>query len=277
MIHFLSFAATNMAPSLRRIGKEAQQSGFFDKIHLYNEKKLDRNFRHSHSQYFKDYPRGYGYWIWKSYLISKIMLEKMHQGDILVYLDAGCEVHASGRKRWEEYKEILNHHSMLVFVQESQQEIRWTKYDLLAHFLMADNDVVKYSPQFLGGVQIMKKDDFTMQFVSDWYNTSEEYRTTLLCDAPSRHPEFPEFRENRHDQSIFSLLCKKRDPLLLQSHEGEHIRALSVSETYSRDPEWKDMDVYPFWAKRNKEIAEPNIFQRIVRRIIRCASNILTF
>lgn len=140
---------------------------FFDKIHLYNEKKLDRNFRHLHSQYFKDYPRGYGYWIWKSYLISKIMLEKMHQGDILVYLDAGCEIHVSGRKRWEEYKGMLIQHSMLVFVQESQPEIRWTKYDLFAHFLMADNDLAKYSPQFFWGGTIMKKNDFTMQFVND--------------------------------------------------------------------------------------------------------------
>lgn len=97
MIYFLSFATTNMAPSLRRIGKEARESGFFDKIYLYNEKNLDWQFRKSHRQYFRDYPRGYGYWIWKSYLISKIMREKMHEGDILVYLDAGCEIKSSGK------------------------------------------------------------------------------------------------------------------------------------------------------------------------------------
>ena len=269
MIYFLSFATTNMAPSLRRIGKEARESGFFDKIYLYNEKNLDWQFRKSHSQYFKDYPRGYGYWIWKSYLISKIMREKMREGDILVYLDAGCEIHSTGRQRWEEYKEMLRYYSMIVFVQESQQEIRRTKYDLLSYFGMDNKDDIKYSPQFLGGVQIMKKDDFTMQFVLDWYNTCEENRTTLLCDVPSMHPEFPEFQENRHDQSIFSLLCKKREPLLLQAHKGKHIIVLSVSEVYSHDPEWNDMEKFPFWAKRNKEFSPPSVWTRIGRKLKR--------
>lgn len=272
MIYFLSFATTNMAPSLKRIEKEALQSGFFDKIYLYNEKKLDWNFRKSHSQYFKDYPRGYGYWIWKSYLISKIMSEKMHEGDILVYLDAGCEIHATGRKRWEEYIEMLEYYSMIVFVQESQQEIRWTKYDLLSHFGMDDKDEIKYSPQFFGGAQIMKKDDFAMRFVLEWYNTCEENLTTLLCDAPSMHPEFPEFQENRHDQSVFSLLCKKREPLLLQAHKGKHIILLSVSEVYSRAPEWNNMEKFPFWAKRNKEFSPPSVWTRIVRKLKRLLS-----
>ena len=36
-------------------------------------------------------PRGYGYWLWKSYIIKKT-IEKMSDDDILLYLDCGYEI-----------------------------------------------------------------------------------------------------------------------------------------------------------------------------------------
>ena len=42
-----------------------------------------------------------------------------------------------------------------------------------------------------------------------WYNISLNHH--LIDDTPSKSPNFKEFIEHRHDQSIFSLLTKLYD------------------------------------------------------------------
>lgn len=270
MIYFLSFATTNMAPSLRRIGKEARESGFFDKIYLYNEKNLDWQFRKSHRQYFRDYPRGYGYWIWKSYLISKIMREKMHEGDILVYLDAGCEIKSSGKKRFFEYVELLNVYSIVLFRETNQTERKRTKYDILQYFHVENDMNLINSSQFLSGAIFLRKDSFSIRLINLWKETCELGKTTLLCDTPSNHKEFDGYIENRHDQSLLSIICKTMDKEIINEDAGNYIYILHADEFWRTD--WKGMEKFPFWAKRNKEFSPPSVWTRIVRKLKRLLS-----
>ena len=267
MIHFLSFASSNLAPTLKRIGKEAEESRFFDKIYLYDEHKLDKKFRKAHKQYFRENPRGYGYWIWKPYLILKTMKEMMADGDILVFLDAGCEIHAEGKKRWQEYIEYLDKADCILFDHENFFVRQLTKMDLLAHFGVDADEEVLNRRQFMGGVQIIKKTAFTVPFYEKWLACCEQHKTTLLNDAPSLRTERPDFIGNRHDQAILTLLCLQEDTALKHSNDGEHFKILEQKEVYSRMPQWSDMTNYPFWARRNKDFAPPSLFNRIRRKI----------
>ena len=261
-----------MCPTLERIRKEAEHSGFFDKLHIYDEHRLDASFRKSHKQYFKDYPRGYGYWIWKPYLIYMTLKHEMKQGDFLVYLDAGCEIKTSGKHRFEEYLNLLNQFDLLIYEHDNCYIGQYTKMDMLIHFNVESDASVLQCRQLMSGGILLRKSDFSLSLISTWYHLCEEYKTSLLCDSPSLHPELPEFREHRHDQSFLTLLCIQADKGIMHSHEGKNIKVLEQKEFYSRLPDWSDMADYPFWAKRNKTWKRPSLFERIKQRINKYAN-----
>lgn len=248
---------------------EAENCNFFDRKHLFTEKRLDRPFRKKHKQYFRNYKRGYGYWLWKPYLICKILQEEMVEGDTLVYLDAGCEIHPSGEQRWREYLALLEHCDCILFENENLHVRQMTKMDLLEHFEAERNEDILNRRQISGGCIILKKSDFTLRLFQKWLNCCETYKETLLCDAPSAHAERPDFIENRHDQAILTLICLKEEPELTTGSESRHIRVLEQREVYSRLPDWNDMTQYPFWTKRNKEFAQPGWLDRAARKIRR--------
>lgn len=267
MIHFLTFASSNLAPTLKRIGKEAEESGFFDKIYLYDEHKLDKTFRKAHKKYFRENPRGYGYWIWKPYLILKTLKEKMADRDILVFLDAGCEIHRTGEKRWKEYLKYLEEFDCILSDHENYSVRQMTKMDMLVHFSMERDKQVLNKPQFWAGGIIIKKTEYTLNFFLKWFDYCERHKSTLLNGSPSIHAELQEFIEHRHDQSMLTLLCLQEDPKLKNSNDGDHFKILRQKEVYSRLPDWSDMAGYPFWARRNKEYVPPSLFIRIRRKI----------
>lgn len=86
-----SFATSNMRPSLKRLSAEARAAGFFTDVHTFTEHDLEPWYRRQYADRFRRYRRGYGYWMWKSHIMRR-ELAALNDGDILVYLDAGCTV-----------------------------------------------------------------------------------------------------------------------------------------------------------------------------------------
>ena len=79
--------------AVKRLTKQSTELELFDNIIGYTDKNLknDNIFWEKHSNFITNNKRGYGYWIWKPYLIKKTM-DNMKDGDILLYLDCGCEI-----------------------------------------------------------------------------------------------------------------------------------------------------------------------------------------
>jgi hypothetical protein len=63
--------------------------------------------------------------------------------------------------------------------------------------------------QLVGGIFFIKKSDKNLRIVEEWYNTCCNYH--LLNDECSIIPNDVTFRENRHDQSIWSVIRYKYD------------------------------------------------------------------
>jgi hypothetical protein len=63
----------------------------------------------------------------------------------------------------------------------------------------------------------------------------------MVDDSKSKSANFDDFAENRHDQSVFSILLKTKfkDDIVIIDHEKE-----------SWSSNWLEMDKYPFWASR---------------------------
>ena len=222
--------------AVNRIKKEAENLDIYDRIIGYTEKDLKENkkFWDKHGIFLESNPRGYGFWLWKSFLIKKT-LKEMENNDILVYVDAGCTLNKNGNKRLLEYFDIVINSNLAILSFELEyDEKSYTKMDILQElnaFELMD------TKQLVGGIFIIRKCERTVNLVKEWYKLCSNYH--LISDEPSKIPNEPEFIENRHDQSIFSLLRKKRGTEILSD------------ETYFY-PDWEFYGKnYPIWAYRN--------------------------
>lgn len=242
---FISFADSRMTPTLKRIKQQAKSMGVFDEIIVINEKHLDDKFRKQHKDRLQFDSRGYGYWIWKPYIIKQTM-DKMDEGDCLIYVDAGCHLNSKGRKRLLEYFQSVSESELKVGgfqLQGSQNEKFWTKMDLLYYFKVHDNIDIINSGQIASGHVILAKCEKSVKFVEEWLNISENLQ--LIDDSPSQLPNFSEFREHRHDQSIFSLLCKTKGAVIFPGNECY----------VPQDNAWHTLIDYPIWDKRDKRFS----------------------
>lgn len=238
-VYFASFGgpSVNYHNALQRICDEANKLKLFTKILGYTDiyLKNDTEFWSQHGGFVSSNTRGYGYWLWKSYLIKKL-LATINDGDVIVYADAGCTMNIEGKPRLVEYIDMCKtHESGIVSFQLTQLEKCWTKGDISQYLGASQNDLS--TGQLVGGVFILRKCKNTVDIVNKWYETSSKYN--LINDSQSITPNDTEFKENRHDQSIWSILRKKCDSVILQD------------ETYFLD--WnRDGIKYPIWATRKR-------------------------
>ena len=95
-IKFLTFGGGGQRyrDASMRLGSEAENTQLFDKIYALTDhdlsSKLHLKFYKKFQSFLEENKRGYGYWLWKPYLISWAM-QDLKDGDILVYADSGCE------------------------------------------------------------------------------------------------------------------------------------------------------------------------------------------
>lgn len=236
--HFLTFGdSKNYKAQVERVCKEANNVKVFDYIWGLTDQHLrrDKLFWNKHGKWIEQNPRGYGYWIWKSYLIWVILHCRMNYGDILVYADAGCEINPRGKQRLLYYFDIVknDHIGILSFRMDHRLAKCWTKGDIFSSLEM---DHCKNKGQMSGAIVIVRKTAKSINFFEIYHKWCCFYN--LLDDSPSKLPNDPEFVENRHDQSIFSMLCYKYC-----------IKSIP-DETWFED--WKDSNEYPILAKRIK-------------------------
>lgn len=204
--YICSFADTRMKAALNRFEKEAVRMKSYDGIFLYDETLLDVQFY----KHFKDKfrLRGFGYFVWKPQVILQTF-QKMNYGDLLQYSDIGCHLNKYGKKRLNEYFEILNNSkSGILGFQTDYPEKYWTKGDLFQYFGYNKNTNIIESGQVCATLFFVKKTEVCMKIIEEWlavfYNNF-----SLLDDSPSERKNYEGFIENRYDQSAFSLLAKK--------------------------------------------------------------------
>ncbi len=231
-IHFLTFGNELYTNALKRIEKEAIIFKKFNKIHKIHIKRpndFDDNFKNKHIKFIESNKRGYGYWIWKPYFIQQT-LNIMEDNDILIYADAGCTLNIKGLYRFKEYINLVkNSEYGIITFQLPYPEYQYTKMDTIESINSNLN-----SKQLHATVIIMRKCPHVLNIVNQWVLFSENYH--LIDDTPSIKPNHSEFKDHRHDQSIFSLICKKMGSIIIPD------------ETFDFD----NKNNKPFWATRKK-------------------------
>ena len=190
----------------------AIQVGNFDEVFCANLNLIDAQFKSNH-QTILEQARGAGYWLWKPYFILQA-LKQMADGDLLMYTDSASHFIHSAAPLLALPK--IFGQDIIPFELELP-ESRWTKRDAFV-YMDADQKGFEKTRQFLASFIVIQKSAFSVQFIEQYlhYCTKPNILTDLdnICGLPN----YPDFVSHRHDQSVFSLLCKKyglqgfRDP-----------------------------------------------------------------
>jgi hypothetical protein len=207
MIYFLTYGDNKYSQSKKRIEKEAIELGIFNQIMIKSPEDLPYDLPMMTNKVLS-LSRGGGYWIWKP-IIIKYQLDLMNDGDILIYADAGCHINKYGITRLYEYFTYLtNNKPILRFKMDCAPEYKYTSSSIFKYFNIANDDNITTSGQYMATSFIILKNETSMKIINEWYNVVIE-KSLLFTDFYNNIDRHPEFQDNRHDQSIFSIITKK--------------------------------------------------------------------
>lgn len=227
--YLLSFGDQYFKYQKLRLRREAERTGWFADVIIHSPESIS-DFLNEHKEFVAN-SRGYGYWIWKPYIILE-QLKKINDGDILVYIDSGGSVLSHRKNRFDQYIEMLNQTDKPIITfydggsygEIQYQEKFFQKMGTLKRFNLEADEEFLNSGQVEGGVFICKKTDFSVSFVQEWFNLLVENNYALVIDEDN-FLQREDFICHRHDQSILSILCKLHRTILI-----------SLSDCYGNGP-----------------------------------------
>lgn len=235
-IWFITFADSRF-DSWKRLGKQAKELGWFDKIIAGDERMFDDWYREKYASRFSD--RGFGYWQWKSYLIRR-ELDKLDEGDILLFCDGGHVLNAEGYPRLVDYvKRISTSNSGVMLFDQDMDVEAWTKQDLFAYF--GDEEKYKHHGQINSGTIFLRKCANAVTMIDEWFYICHNHYELLREDV-FHLPNCEKFVEHRYEQAVLDLLSIKYNA-----------DRLPYSEVYRVDEDWSKMSAFPIWQARQRD------------------------
>jgi len=229
-INLCSFASPDLKRSADRIKKQAESINLYNKIKVFSVDDLKKKEKDFLKKKLKEGNiRGYGYWFWKPLIIKKFLLS-LKKNEILNYVDVGSHINLDGFDRLNYYINLVQKSKKGIlafqfnklknnnFIFPKRYEYMYTKSDLLDYFKVLNNKKITHTPQYESGCFFLKKNKYTLKLLDEWANVYKE-KFNLADDSKSKIKNLKGFVENRHDQSIFSILCKKYKVKTLSAFE----------------------------------------------------------
>jgi len=275
-IYLISFASLDLKRSVKRFIKQSNEIDLYEDVKIYSFSDLSLEKKNQIESFFKiNQKRLFGYACWKPEIILNYF-DKIPEGAILQYSDIGCHINKKGRLRLKHYLDMTNKNQILAFQYKQPKleieknlkfqiyyENEYTKEDLFDYLKIPKNSDIRYSEQVWSGTIFFKKNNQTRSFLKKWNEIcSINY---LIDDTTSKKNNMKEFIEHRHDQSVFSILCKMNNVHCLSASECEWAE-------YQNGRYWKHLINNPVLAKRDKKM---NIFKRFYFRQIKNINRIL--
>lgn len=199
----------------------------FDECHMVTQEDLeqDTNYWNDHEKFIKNHSRGYGLYLWKSYVIKKY-IDSMQNGDVLLYSDACCDVYQNTSPvsdtidmcmrfiNMVKHSGILCAHSNYMVNVPTHGRIvpahdrYWCKKDLIN---MLDAKDYIDTPQLQANIVFYYVCDKVRHLVNLWYTLSHNFGYHFINNNRSIYG-VDECIDHLHDQAILSLLAKKMFP-----------------------------------------------------------------
>lgn len=196
----------------------AKYIGGFDKVYSFSEKDIDSEFL-QHNSRILSYERGNGLWLWKPYFINKV-LNECNDGDFVFYSDSGSF--------------FIRKVDLILFSMKPDENI-WvsdnpllekcfTKIECIKK-MNCDDYIYKETNQIQATYLMVKCNENSRQFIREWLELCEDETLILPKDGTLINNRYvDDFVSHREDQSILSLLCKKKGiiPHKDPSHRGNY-------------------------------------------------------
>ena len=200
-----NYADKRFRRAQRLNSKTARQWGA-DRVIEYTAKDIDPAFREKNKEILNN-PRGGGYYLWKPYVFYR-GYQELGEGDYLIYTDAGS-IYVDKIQKLIDCMERENVNLMLFSLQNEMLERSYTKRDA---FILTGCDEEQYAntPQSIGGYMVCKKSPEVEAFFQEVLSYAQDIR--IISDRPNTmgKENYPGFVDHRHDQSVISLISKKR-------------------------------------------------------------------
>jgi len=248
-----------MSPGLEKYGEKfltmARGLKIYNDIKIYTRSDLSSKIKKKIDYYINNGDlKGYGYYLWKPFIINNFA-KKLPSNSVIQYLDLGFEINHNGKKKLYNYiklckkKKFLNfkykHSNKKEFAKYKQQilfENQYTKRKIWTKFKLKPSHEYMKSEQILSGNFFFYNNTRSKYLLKLWEKLANKNK--LIDNSVSNLKEIDVFIENRHDQSIFSLLCKK--------FKTYQLPACEVEFCYKKGKKtWEHLKNYPFLAKRN--------------------------
>ena len=268
--YLCSFASPDLEKSKKRFLSQAKNIGVYKKVKVFGMDDLSVSTRKQIENFFKNKKkRLFGYGCWKAEII-KNFLKKVPNNSIVQYTDVGCHLNINGLKRLKQYFNLCNKKGILTFqyILPRQKKLKpfknmkfqryleheYTKMDLYKYLIKKNKTKIFNSEQIMSGIIFFKKNKFSIDLLNIWEKILK--KDNLIDDSKSYLSNHKKFVEHRHDQSAFSLICKKIGVYSISSAECEWAERKNKRI-------WLHLKNFPIHARRDKKY---NIFKRFINR-----------
>jgi hypothetical protein len=199
MIYHVTYADSQMSKSAMLAQKSALKHGCNFSVFM-NEKSISAEF-YNLNKSILDQNRGAGYWLWKPYVINK-MLNRIKENEYLVYTDAGVEF-------VNDISILINKMDQNVFIfGNNYSHYDWCKADVIKTILPDwQYEYINDKRQVQASVIIVKNTEASRIFIGKWLKYCQIDH--FITDSQSFIPNCYTFQEHRHDQAVLTCLAYK--------------------------------------------------------------------
>ncbi len=207
MKHLLVFGTEIYENAIQHLVQSA--SKYFDQFHTYGPEVLDEDFKEKNINILS-HSKGAGYWLWKPYVIKKVLSE-VNDGDIVFYVDAGNIFVNDPRVIFDR---VEKNDGIILFDNRDSMPSgnpppnkNWTKKDAFS-IMGLDSDTHRMATHCNASYQIYKKNKKSLDFIDEYLLWGQN--ANVITDIPNiTGQNYNGFVDHRHDQSILSLLASK--------------------------------------------------------------------
>ena len=195
----------------------------FDKIYAFTPSDIDKNYYERHKDILSE-KRGNGLWLWKPYFIDKVLSE-CNAGDVVFYADSG----AFFVKKIDKLISSLKENEKIWVSDCPLLESCFTKP--ICFEKMNCDEKIGNTNQIQATYLMLICCDETRSFVKEWLHYCENYELMSPEGGLSLNEKRgTQFVAHREDQSILSLLCKKKG---IKAHKDPSQRGKYPETFYS--------------------------------------------
>ena len=216
----ITYGTGQYTSQAQRLITEAKHHGF-DHALAYCKNDLEQSFTLRNHTILTQ-ARGDGYWLWKPYLVLKTLLSAP-DGSLVIYIDSMYSIHTSARLLpfFTEY--FKEHDKCDIWLSHNKPgegqypESTLTKSDAFTVLGMSPLD---QRPQVWAGFIALRKSESSILLVSEWLAYCQDIR--LISDQKDElGGKHNHYIDNRHDQSVLSLVSKRRGDIVFHDFPSD--------------------------------------------------------